>query len=223
MRHLSAAAIGPLLVATLVLFAAACGSERPGERGSASTQPDPQAELAAAGVLPCTQEDEPTNFAAYSLGPEFEGLALNLQHHRLCTLAPPRFPAWARENTVAYTYGKCKLPEGEGGCSPPLSVLAGPRCERGFSPPSPHNPLEKKAEVRGVEARLYEDGYRLELLTGDSAVRIFGNDRAQVLRAGRALIRGPAKPSEAVKDGQPSGPLPSPPTGLPPSGPTPCR
>ncbi len=206
----------------LVLFAA-CGAERSrGGRGPAANQPEPRAKPTVAGVLPCTEKDEPTNFAAYSLGSEFEGLPLTGQD-RQCTLASPNAPPHVRQNTVAYIYGDCKPPPEEGGCSPPLSVQTAPRCERGFSAPSHHNPLKKKVEVRGVEARLHEDGYRLELLTGDSAVRIFGNDRAQVLRAGRALIRAPAKPSDAVKDGQPSGPLPSPPAGQPSAGPTPCR
>ncbi len=42
-----------------------------------------------AGVLPCTDKDEPTNFDAYSVGSKFEGLPLVHQGRR-CTVAQAR-------------------------------------------------------------------------------------------------------------------------------------
>jgi len=194
-----------------------CGSER------RAGKPEPAAGApTSSAVLPCTEEDEPTNFVVYSLGTEFEGLPLNSQE-RHCSYAPPGAPPQVRQNVVLYTYGTCEPPPGEGGCPPPVSVQTKPRCETGFSPASHHNPLAGKERIRGVDARVYDGGYRLEVQSGGSMVTIFADSRAQLLRAGRALVKAPAKPSDAVKEGDVSAPLPSPPPGLPASGPTPCR
>lgn len=197
----------------------ACGSEGPaGEPESAAAT----AASTPSAVLPCTGEDEPTNFVTYSLGTEFEGLPLTSQE-RYCSYAPPGAPPQVRQNVVLYTYGTCEPPPGEGGCPFPVSVQTKPRCEVGFSPPSHHNPLAGKERFRGVDARVYQGGHRLEVQSGGSMVTIFADDRAQLLRAGRALVRAPARPSDGVKEGDVSAPLPSPPLGLPASGPSPCR
>lgn len=204
----------------MAVLVSACGSDpAASDRESAAADRG----LAAGGTLPCTEEDEPTNFVAYSLGKEFEGLPLTSKHRR-CTLAHPSAPPQARQNSVTYIYGDCEVPAGdpEGSCALPLQVNSKPRCEVGFSPAGSHNPLADRITIRGVPARLYEGGNRLEILVGRSTVNIQGLDRAQVLRAGRALVRAPAIPSDPVRDGDATGALPSPPSGLPLSGPSPC-
>ncbi len=188
--------MGTVFRSTIVLLTL-CSAVAPGCGGdpkSSDRQPR------AAGVLPCTAEDEPTNFSAYHVGREFEGLPLT-GHDRRCTQAPPGAPPQARLNLVEYHYGDCEPPRGEGGCALPLSVQSWPRCERGFSPYS-----SREFTIRGVPARFQGGG--LALLTGDSLVSIFGDDRDRVLRAARALVKAPARPSEPVSDEQKSGPLP---------------
>jgi len=177
-------------------------------------------------LLACTKRGEATNFASYSLGRGFEGLSLSDQH-RTCTIPEPvspdvarveaRLPADARRprdarlNFVSYLYGDCRAPPGEGGCPLPLEIQTWPRCERDPSDYaiSAHNPLEAKLKVKGVPAHLYEGGLRLEVYTGESTVVVFGTDPDTVLRAGRALIKGPARPSDRVEDRAAIGALPS--------------
>lgn len=221
LRPLRASIIGFGVLA--VVMTSSCGSSDTGsDRAFPAAQQEPQSGPSVVEALPCTSEDEPTNFAAYSLGRDFEGLPLKSQLRR-CTLPPPRAPPQVRQNSVIYIYGTCEVPEiPEGSCVPPVQVHSKPRCEVGFSPPSHHNPLADRILVRGVPARIYEDGYRLEMLVGRSTVTIHGVDRAQVLRAGRGLVRAPAIPSHPAREGDPTGPLPSPPSGLPASGPSPC-
>ena len=167
------------------------------------------------GLLACTGEDEITNFPVYSVGPEFEGLPLT-DVDRECTQPHPGGPPQARLNMVSYTYGECEPPPGEGGCPLPLEVQTWPRCEREPNDyeVGHHNPLKAKLTLRGVPAHLYEDGLRLEVLTGRSTVVVFGLDRAQVLRAARALVKAPARPRDhPPSHGDASRRLPSPPGG----------
>jgi hypothetical protein len=176
-----------LLTASII----ACG----GEPQAADRRPT------AAGVLRCTTEDEPTNFGAYHVGKEFEGLPLTSQD-RVCSRAGPGRPPEERLNIVEYGYGDCNPGPGER-CPVPLSVQSWPRCEGGFSRIS-----SPRFIIRGVPARFQGGG--LGLLTGDSMVVIFANNRGRMLRAARTLVRAPAKPSDPVGDAHASGPLPTP-------------
>jgi hypothetical protein len=91
--------------------------------------------------------------------------------------------------TVSFIYGECLVPEGEGGCAPPVSVQVWPAC---FRNPSlyrapPLGPPFERTSVRGVPAEVFEDGTRMELHTGKATVVIFGGRRgvpdiAQALR-----------------------------------------
>lgn len=178
-----------------------CGDDR---REPAEVQTVVDRRPTPAGVLPCTETDEPTNFDVYSVGKRFEGLPLTHQE-RMCTQAPSRAPPQARANDVLYVYGDCEIPpeQEEGGCMPPLSVQSWPRCERSFSPHS-----SREFTIRGVPARYQGGG--LTLLTGDAMVSLFGTDEDHMLRAARALVRAPAKPSDPVKDEVALGALPPP-------------
>ena len=199
--------------AALLLVATGCGSDL-----SSAQRPH---RLAA--LLPCTEEDKPTNFTAYSLGPEFDDLALT-RKIRNCTQPLPNGPPRARVNMVSYLYGKCRWlrdTSSDGtSCSVPLEVQTWPRCERDPSDytVSHHNPVKRRLTVRGVPAQLYEDGLRLEIYAGESSVIVFGTNRDRVLAAGRALTKAPARPSDPVRDGDAGHPLPP-----PPPGPIPCE
>ena len=162
-------------------------------------------------VLPCTRAHEPTNFTTYSVGPHFDGMRMT-QFERQCTEAPAGAPAYVRMNAVWYSYGECEPRAGESACQPPLTVMTFPLCERDSTkaPPNPHNPLHGRRSVRGVQAELYENGYRLVLRTGDAAVHVVGTDRARVEQAAERLVRAPARPSASLTAGDISRPLPPP-------------
>jgi len=57
------------------------------------------------------------------------------------------------------------------------------------------------------------NGDEVEIFTGKSTVVVFGNEEAQIVRAGRALVKAPAKPSAKVTGGDTTTPLPVPPPG----------
>lgn len=196
-------AVIPLSAAVAtVLLVSAGGSERSTAQSPSPTSP---------GLLPCTGEDEATNFTAYSLGREFEGLPLTAQGRR-CTQPSPIAPPDARTNVVEYIYGDCKPPP-DGGCAPPLAVQTWPACERGPAPVTHHNPLHGELRVRGVPARQYEGGRRLEVYTADSTVVVFAREEGLAVRAGRALVRAPARPRDPVDEGDTNRDLPHPPSG----------
>jgi len=200
-----------LVLVAAVMTVAGCGSD---------SAPAPAA--ASSRVLPCTDDSEPLNFTAYSFGRKFENLPLTRQS-RDCTHAPSFAPPEARTNSVLYTYGECEPIPGdntEGRCSFPLSVQSWPRCERDPSDldTTRGNPLKEKRTIRGVPVHLYEGGYRVEVYAGETTVIMYGDDRAQLLRAARALVKAPAKPKDPVTDGDTGKPLPS-----PPSEPIPCN
>lgn len=184
-----------------------CGMERSREESDAKAkEPDPQ-------LLECTSDDQPTNFTAYSLGKSFEGMRI-VYSDRVCTEPDPASPVPdARVNMVHYIYGKCERTLKTPKCRPPLEVQAWPRCEREPAEydTGSHNPLYGTVTIRGVPGYLYEDGYRLELLAAKSTIAIFGDDRSQLIRAGRALVKAPAKPSTPPTDGDASEDLPPPP------------
>ncbi len=183
-------------IAVPVLSCGDEGRERSEDRAAADRRPTP------AGVLPCTDKDEPTNFDAYSLGREFEGLPLT-GVDRMCTEAPSFAPPYVRENVVAYYYGDCDIPpdQEEGGCRLPLTIQSRPRCER-----DPSDYYSSKVTVRGVPGRLQDGG--VELLTGDAVVNVSAIEPGRALRAARALIKAPAKPSDPVDEAEASDTLP---------------
>ena len=185
----------PIALAVLALLG--CGDEQEPSAAPATADRRPNAD----GALPCTQRSEPTNFDAYWVGREFEGLPLS-GVERKCTQPSSLGPPQARLNVVEYHYGDCEPPPREGGCPLPLSIQSWPRCERGLSPYHSGN-----LTIRGVPARYQGGG--LALLTGDALVAIFANDSERLLRAAGALVKAPARPSDLVAKAKPSGPLPA--------------
>lgn len=159
-------------------------------------------------LLACTTKTQAVNYPTYSLGPEFEGLK-STAVLRNCTSPRPGAPPQMRSNFVSYIYGDCEPPQGEGGCPAPIEVQSWPYCERGRLDPTHHNPLHGKVDIRGVSADIFEYGKRIEIYTGQSTVMIFGTDRAQIVRAGRALVAAPQIPSEPATPGDVSSPLPA--------------
>ena len=199
MQKGSQLAITLTLTLTLVAFVG-CGEERE----SSTTQMAADRRPNAHGVLPCTDKDEPTNFDAYFVGRRFEGLPLT-DVKRDCTKAPRFAPPYVRQNMVAYLYGDCTPRGYEGRCRLPLQVQSRPRCEIGFSHHS-----SQEFRIRGVPARYQGGG--LALLTGDAMVALFGTDEGRLLRATKALIKAPARPSDRVRATKAHGPLPPPKT-----------
>jgi hypothetical protein len=127
------------------------------------------------------------NFPLYAVGESFEGLALTGMTRRVEARTAPD-PT--RANFVGFRYGDC-TPSGESGCPAPLEIQVWPACERNFSSysltplgdPLPHERLT----VRGAPAAFFEEGQRLELYTGSVTVVLFGQGKAQLLRAASEL------------------------------------
>lgn len=192
-------------------------SERPQSQSPELPPPGLPPQSQSAELLRCTGFSEPTNFTAYSLGDEFEGLPLTRQE-RVCTQPYRGGPPDARLNIVAYSYGDCQPLPGAG-CALPLEVQNWPRCEREPAEYTVdhHNPLNARLRVRGVPAHVYEHGLRVEVYAGRSTIVVFGTESERVLRAARSLVKSPARPDAPVYDGDASQPLPA-----PPAGPIPC-
>jgi hypothetical protein len=100
-------------------------------------------------------------------------------------------------------YGTCIARDGEG-CAPPLEIQSWPACERSpadynAGPPGAAQPIQptRSFQLRGVPARLYDDG-SLELNTAAATVVIFGQDTDQLLAAAAALRSPRASPLTAA-------------------------
>jgi hypothetical protein len=126
-----------------------------------------------------------SRFPLYSAGESVAGYPL------VAVLHEQRHPV----ETVSFIYGDCVVPQGEGGCAPPVSVQVWPAC---FRNPSlyrapPFGPPFEKTTVRGVPAEIFEDGARLEIYTGRSAVVIYADEPLKVA----AALRGVNNPVSA--------------------------
>jgi hypothetical protein len=154
-------------------------------------------------VLPCTGDNEPVNFAVYSLGQNVDGFELT-STRRECEPLQPGAPV--RANFVSYVYGACPALEAgtASACAPPLEIQSWPACERTLADyeiatgtPYPHESL---GELAGVPAYSFDDGTRVELYTGESTVVIFASDPALIGEAVASLQREPANepPGEPI-------------------------
>jgi hypothetical protein len=160
--------------------------------------------------LPCTSEEEPANFAVWSLGSNFEGLALDAVTRR-CDTPSPVEPI--RANYVNHIYGTCSPDPGEeeASCVPPLQIQSWPGCERSLWSydigPEPFQIAYVDTTLRGVPAAIFgDDRLRVEVFTGGSTIVLFGQDPDQLLRAVDALRQEPG-------GGELDGLLPAPPGG----------
>ena len=189
--------VGLVLGGAIAAFAySATGGE--GEGGFDAAHSDLSIEGAA--VFP--------DFPLYAVGPSFDGLPLTGMTRRLeARVAPDP----ARANFVGFRYGDC-TPTSDAGCPAPLEIQVWPACERNLSSysltpagdPLPHERLS----VRGVPAAFFEEGQRLEIYTGSVSVVLFGQGKAQLLRAAHEL-RGANASAEVSADGD----LPAPTAG----------
>jgi hypothetical protein len=92
-------------------------------------------------------------------------------------------------DVVTFVYGDCMLPEGEGGCAPPVSIQIWNACNRNPTSYTQDmlSPIGDKTAIRGVPAAYFEGGNRLEIQTGRSTVVIFADSPAPVARALRGV------------------------------------
>lgn len=90
-----------------------------------------------------------------------------------------RFTGWT------FYYGGCALPEGEGGCSPPLQIQNYNTCRR-WADAYPGKP--RLFNFRGAKAAWVSSAGSLEIYTGRTTVVIFANRKSVAKRAAR-LIR----------------------------------
>jgi hypothetical protein len=179
----------------------AAGSAVPADSGSSAVRGQRDLSLKSCGE----------RFAHFHVGSVFEGNALTA-HVRRCTAPEPERTVAAggaidpdslgRSNFESWVYGTCQATAGQG-CAPPLEIQSWPACERSpadynAGPPGAAQPIQPREtlQIRGVPARLYDDG-SLELSSGDVTVVIFGHDRRQLIAAARAL-RTPAKTTITV-------------------------
>jgi hypothetical protein len=197
------------------------GPPPPDEDPDAPSEGPTRGDTGSADLLPCEVSGSAVPFETFSLGSSFESL-LATRAIRRCDVPYPDEPV--RANFVTYIYGDCSIEEPEADderCVPPLEIQTWPACERAladysFGPEG--SPLDRTdLTVQTVPAAVFEDGYRLEIYTGESTVVVFGVDAAQVLRAGDAVRREltdpPLPPAAQVQSGL-SQPAPGSTTGL---------
>jgi hypothetical protein len=182
--------LGLALVLTLAALTIGCGAQGAEEQGAENES------AAAAAAFDLVHSDMTyaqtasfSDFSLYSLGQSFEGLALTSITYRDDPIAANE-PS--RANYVGYIYGDCTIAAGDEACAPPLEVQVWPACVRNASSyqltPTPGSELpHTDVVVRGAPGAVYEDGYRLEVYTGDETVVIFGSNQAQLFRAADSL------------------------------------
>lgn len=136
-------------------------------------------------ALPCTGPNEPVNFETFSAGPAPAGLPLTGTTRRCdkTTIAGQ----WDT-NYVNYSYGNCKIPRGQTGCSVPLSIQTWPVCQRTMADyefegkPLPFRELPNFGDAKVIE---YAFGIerRIEVYTGSATIVIFANSQNLARRA----------------------------------------
>ncbi len=89
-----------------------------------------------------------------------------------------RFTGWS------FYYGDCALPEGEGGCSPPLQIQNYNTCRR-WAAAYPGKP--RLFNFRGAKAAWVSSAGSLEIYTGRTTVVIFANRKRVAKRAARLM------------------------------------
>lgn len=114
-------------------------------------------------------------------------------------------------DAYAITYGNC-IQGGQGYCVPPLRIITSP--DNSFLPGS--EAVERSIHVRGVTARVAQNGQTVILPTGGVVVDIFADERrlARAAAENLAAINGPGAPGEPLPAALPgngfeSQPLPS--------------
>lgn len=132
------------------------------------------------------------------MGESFEGLPVTDRSYT-CGGPESEYPI-GRANFVDLVYGDCD-PGGDF-CAFPLEIQTHPACDRWWSLISLGFPDERVQHpplisVRGVPAGRIEDGFGLDVYTGELTVTVFADSRARVRRAARAL----RSESEAESDG----------------------
>jgi hypothetical protein len=171
------------------------GSSSATARSRAAATPDlPPSPVDTSKTLPCTDASSPVNFQTYSLGSQFQGLALAAVLRRC---EPPNPLDGSGANFVSYIYGTCD--PGTHGCAPPVEVQTWPACERNlasYDPPAniPADilpPPPQVTRVAGTAAAILDSGYQVEVYTGGSTVIVYGTNTAQVLQAANALQQEP--------------------------------
>jgi len=179
-----------LLLGVVLLSIVGCGDR--------NERQDTKIEIVGEG---CLDEGERQTPKAYSLGREFEGLALET----VLLQCDGR-------DTISYIYGDCELPEGgEGGCAPPLQVQVWRACARTYRDYAPGN-RPALSRRRGVPVA--DAGRQIEVYA-DSTVVIFADEPSLARRAVSALRPMPrgSDPTRAPADVAPENDLPRPPPG----------
>lgn len=199
-RRALAIVLAVAVAALLLTVAIASGDE---EADSTSAQPQASGEAATLAedwvstpalvkrgeALPCTGLKAPINFEVLSAGSQVAGLPMT-DTIRRCDTASPADESPA--NRITYVYGDCELPEGEGGCAPPLQIQTWPACQRskaGYSfegKPLPFRRLPSHGGAEVVEFNFALES-RIEVYTKSSTVVIFADNRELALEAIESL------------------------------------
>lgn len=135
-------------------------------------------------LLPCTGDQQPANFAIYSLGPSADGLQLSSESRDCETYAKGSL---GRANYVSYVYGSCSIPDGAERCEPPLEIQTWPACERNLamyeSEPGTPYPNTYLGTIRNAPAYSFNGGTRIEIYSADSTIVVFATDPATAMSA----------------------------------------
>jgi hypothetical protein len=179
----------------LIAAAAAAGALviAAGALAGVALRTDPQVSNVAA-------QQGPDDFRRYFVGQSFERLQLVKRMRRLDRRV---YRGEIRANYVSFLYGSCRPPTGAP-CPYPLEVQNWPACERNLSSYSqtPKGPpfRPKRVTIRGAPAAIFEEGYRVEVYTGNTTVVVFATSTGRARRAADAIQSedGKIKPGEPL-------------------------
>ena len=144
-------------------------------------------------------------FGVYYAGDSVLDLPLTVVHRKPVTGFGPTANA---QDAIYFLYGFCNLPEGDGGCAPPVQVINEPACIYNpslYEGQGPFGPVPDETQIRGVPAAFFEHGERLEIQTATSTVVVYGPNENAVRAVADALESLNVNPRVPA-----GGPLPQP-------------
>jgi hypothetical protein len=125
-----------------------------------------------------------SEFALYSAGSSFRGLALNAVYRTMNRVRGVTIE-------LTFAYGSCDIRlwrgRADGGCGLPLTIQNWPACRKEIRGLGYHRDPGESITIRGVPGALYEGQGRLALATGKTTIIIFGQGRDFLLAAARSL------------------------------------
>lgn len=152
------------------------------------------------GLADCRSPSRPEP-DGFWVGPRFGSLRLRRPQPE-CGPLQTRSRYALRTDFTSVAYGDC--PSRAPSCALPLEIQSWPACQRypARFRESPGGPLLafRRAAVRGAPAAVYDEGTRIEVLTGSLTVVVFARDARAARRAAVSLRSRAAQPAAAREE-----------------------